>query len=88
MRQWAAALALHEEMRGAGHALNTTSYNALISAHSKAGELPAVLETYQRMVQQARAPPAVLRLLPEGVSAVRGVGKRAPAGPLPLPAAV
>ena len=55
LRQWAAALALHEEMRAAGHALNTTSYNALISAHSKAGELPAVLETYQRMVQQACA---------------------------------
>ncbi len=40
-----------------GHVLNTTSYNALISAHSKAGELPAVLETYQRMCQQVPARP-------------------------------
>lgn len=53
--QWATALQLHEEMRAAGHALNTTSYNALISAHSKAGDLPQVLDTYRQMVQQVCA---------------------------------
>ena len=50
--QWQTALQLYEEMRAAGHALNTTSYNALISAHSKAGDLPQVLDTYRQMVQQ------------------------------------
>lgn len=50
--QWQTALQLYEEMRAAGHALNTTSYNALISAHSKAGDLSQVLDTYRQMVQQ------------------------------------
>ena len=37
-----------------GQVLNTTSYNALISAYTKAGSLPNVLETFQRMFDQAR----------------------------------
>ena len=41
--QWQQALEVHREMRGAGHPLNTTSYNALISAHSKSGHLDQVL---------------------------------------------
>lgn len=50
--QWQQALEVHGEMRGAGHALNTTSYNALISAHSKSGHLDQVLATYRAMVQE------------------------------------
>ena len=46
-----------------GQTLNTTSYNALISAYTKAGSLPNVLETFQRMFDQARAP-ACRRPLP------------------------
>lgn len=56
--QWQTALQLYEEMRAAGHALNTTSYNALISAHSKAGDLPQVLDTYRQMVQQVSPVPS------------------------------
>ncbi len=54
--QWQTALQLYQEMKAAGHALNTTSYNALISAHSKAGDLPQVLDTYRQMVQQVGPP--------------------------------
>jgi pentatricopeptide repeat protein len=54
--QWQMALQLYQEMKAAGHALNTTSYNALISAHSKAGDLSQVLDTYCQMVQQVRPP--------------------------------
>lgn len=49
------ALGLHDELLVSGQTLNTTSYNALISAYTKAGSLPNVLETFQRMFDQARS---------------------------------
>ena len=52
--QWQQALEVHREMRAGGHALNTTSYNALISAHSKSGHLDQVLATYRSMVEEVR----------------------------------
>ena len=56
------ALGLYDELLVSGQTLNTTSYNALISAYTKAGSLPNVLETFQRMFDQARTrlwrPPA------------------------------
>ncbi len=64
--QWQTALQLYEEMRAAGHALNTTSYNALISAHSKAGDLSQVLDTYRQMVQQVRVPSSIACPSPTG----------------------
>ena len=54
--QWQQALEVHREMRAGGHALNTTSYNALISAHSKSGHLDQVLATYRSMVEEVCAP--------------------------------
>lgn len=48
------ALGLYDELLVSGQTLNTTSYNALISAYTKAGSLPNVLETFQRMFDQAR----------------------------------
>ena len=53
--QWQQALEVHREMRSGGHALNTTSYNALISAHSKSGHLDQVLATYRSMVEEVRS---------------------------------
>jgi pentatricopeptide repeat protein len=55
--QWQQALEVHKEMRAAGHMLNTTSYNALISAHSKSGHLDQVLTTYRSMVEEVGASP-------------------------------
>lgn len=55
--QWQQALEVHKEMRAAGHMLNTTSYNALISAHSKSGHLDQVLSTYRSMVEEVGAAP-------------------------------
>ena len=49
------ALRVYEEMVGQGHEPNTTTYNALISAHSKAGDLSKVLATFREMVQKVRA---------------------------------
>lgn len=40
--QWQKALDVYSEMVRMGHAPNTTTYNALISAHSKAGRLEKV----------------------------------------------
>ncbi len=48
------ALGLYDVLLGSGQMLNTTSYNALISAYTKAGSLPNVLKTFQRMIEQAR----------------------------------
>ena len=45
---------MYDELLVSGQTLNTTSYNALISAYTKAGSLPTVLETFQRMFDQAR----------------------------------
>ena len=55
--QWKEALGLYDELLLSRQALNTTSYNALISAYTKAGSLPKVLETFQRMFDEARPPP-------------------------------
>ena len=49
-------------MRAAGHMLNTTSYNALISAHSKSGHLDQVLSTYRSMVEEVGAAPISMSL--------------------------
>ena len=43
---------MYEDMLAAGHVPNTTTYNALITAHSKAGSFNKVLEAFQQMVQQ------------------------------------
>jgi pentatricopeptide repeat protein len=47
-------------MLRAGHAPNTTTYNALISAHSRAGNLDRVMEAFGEMVrsgcERRRAP--------------------------------
>jgi pentatricopeptide repeat protein len=40
--QWQEALSVYGEMVRMGHTPNTTTYNALISAHSKAGRLEKV----------------------------------------------
>lgn len=37
-------------MLAAGHTPNTTTYNALISAHSRAGALDHVMSVFQEMV--------------------------------------
>ena len=50
--QWPEALRVYEDMLAAGHVPNTTTYNALITAHSKAGSFNKVLEAFQQMVQQ------------------------------------
>ena len=63
--QWQQALEVHAEMRAGGHALNTTSYNALISAHSKSGHLDQVLSTYRSMVEEVRAPHLPCKLQPQ-----------------------
>jgi pentatricopeptide repeat domain-containing protein 1 len=39
-------------MLAAGHTPNTTTYNALISAHSRAGSLDRVMETFSEMVSR------------------------------------
>jgi pentatricopeptide repeat domain-containing protein 1 len=36
--QWQEALSVYEEMLGAGHVPNTTTYNALICAYSRSGK--------------------------------------------------
>ncbi|KAI7844476.1 hypothetical protein COHA_001936, partial [Chlorella ohadii] len=46
------ALRVYERMVAAGQPPNTTTYNALISAHSKAGHLPKVLQTFEEMVSK------------------------------------
>jgi pentatricopeptide repeat domain-containing protein 1 len=40
--QWREALNVYAEMIRLGHSPNTTTFNALISAHSKAGRLEKV----------------------------------------------
>lgn len=49
--QWAEALGVYSQMAAAGHAPNTTTYNALITAYSKAGRLEKVMETLREMVR-------------------------------------
>lgn len=43
------ALNVYNQMVSHGHTANTTTYNALISAYSKAGRLEKVMETFQEM---------------------------------------
>lgn len=50
--QWQEALRVYEDMLNAGHVPNTTTYNALITAHSKAGSFNKVLEAFGQMVRQ------------------------------------
>jgi pentatricopeptide repeat protein len=48
--QWQEALGVYRAMLAAGHQPNTTTFNALISAYSKAGRLDRVMEAFQEMV--------------------------------------
>lgn len=43
-------LAVYQELRDSGFEANSTTYNALISAYGKLGQLDRVLEVYNDMV--------------------------------------
>jgi pentatricopeptide repeat protein len=46
----ALCIAVHQELRDSGFEANSTTYNALISAYGKLGQLERVLEVYKDMV--------------------------------------
>jgi pentatricopeptide repeat protein len=47
---WQEALGVHQQMVEAGLQPNSITYNALISAYNKAGQLDKVMETFHQMV--------------------------------------
>lgn len=75
--QWQESLRVYEELLASGQPPNTTTFNAVISAHSKGGDLPRVLQTFREMVQQVGPswrPPAPARL---GVAVAERHARRA-----------